>query len=472
MKKLFMAVLTTVILISALTGCGQKPVNSADEGMGAQTSENTENTDDWADGSVQSEQSVFSNDFFNFEEETYTFGDRKYDTEVAINDPYCYGAQTGVVNYAALSDKLKIDCSVTSMDSNDIFIKILAGDTDFDIYMISATDAHKLLQAGISSPIESEAIERFNEGCFDYISDFAKDNNGKTFIMPVASYVNGLIYSEDTANEAGFTREDLLYYDSMVEFVKNYNGNRKAYTTGANFFMSLESQYEQYYCDFDNKKIDYMTDTYRKIYSTLDGWKRYSELPAPKYFENGALVNPVVNYDNILFLEDNLNSFVGSISDTLRGVREGIERGDFDESYLDKFLTEEEIGKWRVAPMPRIDSTIDRNDVNVMFAYINPYSQNKENAVKMLEELAANYFDYLGVYPCTYLFEDKGVYPENYLPESQLFDDIYDICKNGYIRAYHVLTAHGDIEEYQNGKITLDKAIEMYQREVDIWLNE
>ena len=90
----------------------------------------------------------------------------------------------------------------------------------------------------------------------------------------------------------------------------------------------------------------------------------------------------------------------------------------------------------------------------------------------MLEELAANYFDYLGVYKCTYLFEDESCYPENYLPESQLFADIYNICKNGYISAYQVNTVHGDIEEYQNGKITLDKAIEMYQREVDIWLNE
>ncbi len=466
-------------MLSALSGCGQKPSGITDESSDVQISKVTDSIlssdeDGAADESEQSSQAAENNVFSEspVETENYTFGDRKYDEEVTISDPYCTGNQMGIVNYAALSDKLKMDCSVTSVDSYDILVKILAGDTDFDIYMINATDARKLLQAGIFSPIESEAINKFNESCFDYISDFAKDNNGEAFVMPVTSYVSGLIYSDDTAKEAGFTREELLYYDSMVEFVKNYKGARKAYTTGADFFYNLESQYEQYYCDFDNKEFDYMTDTYRKIYSTLEGWKRYGESPAPKYFENGVIINPLTDYEKILFLEINLNGFVGSIYTTIEGARQAVERGEFDESYLEQFLTEDEIGKWRVAPMPRIDSTVDKNKVNVMFAYINPYSRNKENAVRMLEELAANFFDYLGAYPCTYLFEDEDIYPENYLPGSRLFADIYDICKNGYISAYQVNTVHGDIEEYQNGRATLDKAIEMYQREVDIWLNE
>lgn len=479
MKKLLSALLSSAILLSALSGCEQNPSSITYDYTDGQTSEVTESTLPTAkDGAMGDSEEATQTKGTNIvpeitiETERYTFDDRKYDKEVTISDPYCTGNQTGVVNYAALSDKLKMDCSVTSVDSYDILVKILAGDADFDIYIINATDVRKLLQAGIFSPIESEAIKKFNEGCFDYISDFAKDNNGEVFVMPVTSYVSSLIYSDDTAKEAGFTREELLYYDSMVEFVKNYKGTRKAYTTGTEFFNSLESQYEQYYCDFENKEFDYMTDTYRKIYSTLEGWKRYGESPTPKYFENGIIINPLNDYEKILFLEKNLNGFVGSIYTTIEGARLTVERGDFDESYLEQFLTEDEIGKWRIAPMPRIDSTIDKNKVNVMFAYINPYSQNKENAVRMLEELAANFFDYLGAYPCTYLFEDEDIYPENYLPGSQLFADIYDICKNGYISAYQVNTAHGDIEEYQNGRATLDEAIEMYQREVNIWLNE
>lgn len=86
--------------------------------------------------------------------------------------------------------------------------------------------------------------------------------------------------------------------------------------------------------------------------------------------------------------------------------------------------------------------------------------------------MADDYFNLQGVYPYSIIRSEISEYPNKYKPESELFNDYYNIAKNGFINDYSLFTAHNDIDDYQNGTITLDEAVEMYQREVDIWLNE
>ena len=63
--------------------------------------------------------------------------------------------------------------------------------------------------------------------------------------------------------------------------------------------------------------------------------------------------------------------------------------------------------------------------------------------------------------------------PKKYrLSISDVFRDIHGIAENGFILDFSAPSQHSDVEEYQNGRATLDEAIKMYQREVDIWLKE
>lgn len=354
----------------------------------------------------------------------------------------------GLIGYDKLAKDTGLKISAVNFFEDQQQLKILAGDSDVDIYFISSSLAGILKKQEIYTVIESEKITKFNSECFDYLDEFTKTESGETVLMPVYLSVSGLAYPEAAAEEAGFDRSDILYYDDMMELVKGYKGERNAYSAGDSFFADMELQYENFYCDFANGKLDYMTDEYKKLYKTLEGWQRYGQSPAPPHFVNPFSAKERANVnkpENVLLIDTTYRYMIETVND---------------------------FSGWRAAPMPRMSDKVTANFVNANFAYINPFSKNKEAAVKALEALADNFYDLEGIYPYSILKKDKSVYPQSFRTDTQLFDDFYDIAKDGFMPKLRLFTAHNDIEEYQNGRATLDEAVEMYQREVNIWLNE
>ena len=75
-------------------------------------------------------------------------------------------------DYYALSEKTGVKISVTDYMTDEFLIKILAEDSDVDIYLIRSTDILQLSEKGIYYPLESKIISDFNDSCFDYISEY------------------------------------------------------------------------------------------------------------------------------------------------------------------------------------------------------------------------------------------------------------------------------------------------------------
>lgn len=86
---------------------------------------------------------------------------------------------------------------------------------------------------------------------------------------------------------------------------------------------------------------------------------------------------------------------------------------------------------WRAIHMPWITEKVDKNISSIWYAIINPYSKHYDEAVKVLEYVAENYFDsvygYAGDYPI--IRKDISEYPEKYHTETQIFKDAYEIAK-------------------------------------------
>ena len=129
-----------------------------------------------------------------------------------------------------------------------------------------------------------------------------------------------------------------------------------------------------------------------------------------------------------------------------------------------------DLNEWCVMPIPRISEKVDANYVNPTYAIINPFSKHKDEALKFLEYISSDYFNTQSSY--SFIVEDKSVYPERYMTDSDIFSDVHSIYENGFLQTHFLSSTRNDIDEYQNGRITLDEAIAMYQREVEIWLNE
>lgn len=366
---------------------------------------------------------------------------------------------TAVAKETGLKGKYKI--------SEDIYVKLLAGDSDVDIYFVPMSIIKPLVDQGVYVPINSEVVTKFNAGCFDYINEAAKDKNGQIVAMPIYDYTSLVVYPVQAAEELGFAREDITYYDDFQALVESTT-ERKSYINGTGtLYFSLEDQYDYYYNDFANKKAKYDTELFRHIYSHLDGWQRKENLSytVPKGYsvpsELGVQGNKLAyNSDTVLF----------NINVRYQDVLGVMERYSWDNLGDFKF----DVNDWRAIHMPWITEKVDKNISSIWYAIINPYSKHYDEAVKVLEYVAENYFDsvygYAGDYPI--IRKDISEYPEKYHTETQIFKDAYEIAENGCILSYRMPDIQNDIEGFQSGRITMDEAIAERQRQIDSWLNE
>ncbi len=364
-------------------------------------------------------------------------------------------------NYHALSKKTGIKISTTDYMTDELLIKILAEDSDVDIYLIRSTDILQLSEKGIYYPLESKIISDFNDSCFDYISEYCSVD-GETVYMPVNASSYAILMPKAAIEETGMEYSDIEYLDGYLEFARSYEGDRIAFTNGALLFFELESQYQHYYCDFANKQIDYMTPEYLELYEKmLSGYLRYAQEPgAPEGFTH--TLSGISSNSNLALMSYGLYSNYASFN----------EKNDGTDDVVDATGPSSFFDKWRAFPVPKVSSKVTSTDVSATYAMINPYSDNKEAALKVLEEIATNYYDYAASYRFSFMFKDIAAYPEHYHPDSEIFNDFFNIVSNGFIFPYQVITSHPDIEEYQNGRATLEEAVAMYQREVEMWLNE
>ena len=366
---------------------------------------------------------------------------------VTVNDIYCYGdSELGIFNYGALEKSSGIDISLKDYDTGESVLKILAGDKDVDIYLLTAANIKQLMDMGAYSEIDSDIVSLHNSKCFSYLRDFSAVD-GKTVVMPVANSFSAVIAPKSAIAELGLTEADIAYYDGFMDVLRGYSGARKSYSTSAMLFLECEQQYDIFYNDFENKRADYSTDLYKKLYQEqLEGWVRYSQEPDSPYF-----------------LAHGKNKH--SSSDTLFCIDEFSE---YAESCRD-FFTE-----WRAFPIPKLTDEVTHSVSSAMFVYINPLSENKEAATKVLESIAENYYSVLSRFSGKYqmIHADAEMYPDEYHPDSEVFNDFLNIGSNCILQQYQMLTSHSDIEAYQQEGVSLDDAIAMYQREVDMWLNE
>ena len=391
---------------------------------------------------------------------SFTSSDSLSTQEVVINSNFSPGISE--FDFGSVSQATGIKISTTNYLIDEFYIKILAGDSDVDIYFIRPTEIRLLCEQGIYYPFESEVISNFNDSCFDYLKNCC-NVDGQTVYMPISNSVTAILMPKTAIEETGMEYSDIEYLDDYLEFARNYNGRRTAFTNGSTLFSLLENQYEYFVCDFENNEFDYTTPEYLNLYeSLLGGYLRYAQEPgAPAGFTHSSANNGACHSDNVLITIGSYDSYQ-DYNDSSYGS------GTYNAYGKSVFFD-----AWRAFPLPKISDKVSSNPTSNLFAMINPYSKNKEAAVKVLEEIAANYYEYTNYYTdYSFLFADKSCYPERYHPESEIFSDFYDIAKNGYVSKYVIFTSHSDIEEYQNGRATLEEAVAMYQREVEMWLNE
>ncbi len=370
----------------------------------------------------------------------------------------------GMLDYQAITQETGIRFRSKSYLPDETKLKMLAGDDDIDIYFVSAGMLHSVIDCGFYTPIESEIIDNYISSCREFLQEFASVD-GETAFVPVSSGASAILIPKSAIEETGVTAQDIEYLDDFLEFVRNYDGDRIAYTNSSSLFSNLEGQYKSVYCDFENKEANFETPLYMHIYEEIwGGWQDPKDgVGATIGFEHNLTGDYSNNSEKALCT---YGSYIDAENFTDK-------RLNTDPNVYMTSGSTDFFEKWRAFPIPKISKEVTSNSAGATYALINPYSDNKEAALKVLEIIASDYYEYIGdACRFSFIYDDKSMYPDYFHPSSEIFNDIFNILENVEFGYYTFSVQRLDIDDYQAGKLTLEEAVAEYQRQVDIWLNE
>lgn len=441
MRRIGNIAVAVAILLSA-AGCGNMPLNG-----GYKSTDSASGSEYEITGAQDSAVTTVSISDINARRGVYLC-----DPEPEDPDGLELSEYAGMFEYEALAEKSGMNIEVHGLSDENQTLKILAGDSDIDIYFLYLSDMQFIKEKGLCSPIESDIIEQFNSKTFSALRDYCVDENGDIIAMPVSQQISALYAPKRAVDELGIEAEDIEYLDDFLELVRSYDGKRQNYGFHTMFYYELENQYHYYYCDLENGEFEYDNEVFRKLYEDLlGGWVADGNDYRPEFSKFIG--------DYVLDEDENLFTYI-SISRML----------SVTDAEKNKTITDSLV----CFPIPKLDENVENNVVSsAAFTYINPYSKNKEAAIELLETIAQNYYEVTYWYSIPYIFSDMSMYPDAIDTDSQLFKDYIAMCNNSKMLLYSVNDEVSYIDwQYSRYELTLDDAIAERTRVVDIKLNE
>lgn len=127
---------------------------------------------------------------------------------------------------------------------------------------------------------------------------------------------------------------------------------------------------------------------------------------------------------------------------------------------------------WRVHPSPKLSEDTRENIVSLIGFIVNPYGKQKELAKAYLEAITEQPVGVYSGYYYPFIFKDMNSYEGAYDITLPAVKDIYEIFKNGKQNTPSYPYDWAIVDDYQQGRLTLEEAIERVQRETEMWLNE
>jgi ABC-type glycerol-3-phosphate transport system substrate-binding protein len=348
----------------------------------------------------------------------------------------------------------------TDLDGLYAFLtSIMAGDDKIDVYMLGYGGewTNALRDQGYYVPLNDSApIKRYLSRCFDWVSAAASAPNGDTWMLPLSYDMYALWYVPENFAQFNLTPADVSTLDACLRTIEELQPVKGSYITFARAFsyeIDLFYHYEMLYCDYPNGIANFKTDRFRGLFETMwAGWNL-----------SGGLRHPVFERDDDFkthYYEDEIYEEYDT------------ERMIFKLGYvLNQFDGVRDITEWRALPIPRLSAEIDHNVVTCNIALVNPHGKNKELATAYLEAAAEDMFT--TVKQPAFVLKDPASYEGYYDMSQPVYQDIHNLFRDGILWDGFFQYQRADIPmDYQNGKLTLDEAVDEIQRRADLWLNE
>ena len=333
----------------------------------------------------------------------------------------------------------------SAMHDEEILLKLMACDSDVDIYTFYTVEplGRSVRKFGAYVPLnDCEKINDFFAQCHGYISDYCTNENGDIWAVPLYASTEAIFYVPQNIESLGLNyREIFEMYSDFLDTLLFMTNQEQFDHYGYMESIANEILVESYNVNYSY--TDYNTDVFKTLLEkSRSGYRRYDVSPFFKlpYMHNGSELAA----DKTAFWVDSIYKYM-----------EG-------RNVLDT---------WRVFPSPKVISAEDKSPVVLSYAVVNPYSKKIDAAKEYLSVLAEDFSHKTSRFSPVY--KDIEKYAEDYNINAPAFRDIFDISVNA---AVYEIIDHNDgkpfLSDYHDGKITLDEAVQEYERRVNIALRE
>ncbi len=352
---------------------------------------------------------------------------------------------------------------VEELDKETIATKLLAGDSDFDLMILSSEYdlARQIERIGAYEPLnEVEEVESYLDSCFDYIGDAATADNGAVWMLPYEVDTRVLIYQPGVCEKYGVNFSGELTYWEFVDSFKvlqEATSEDELYIKISTFWWQALQQYMANY-GVENGEAQFDTELFRtfapKLKEMVFGAFYYGENPSymevrtleelreevEQFYESYAL--------GVLWKRE-LERRAGLIDD-INGI--SFTAGLFDFDFFE------------VRSMPSVgDGREEKGVANSTFYVVNPNSKRKEEAMEYLAMVAG------------YLEETESIYRTEELigDYSELEKQVHDVYADAEIFfTYPEDVVGAEYMNYMTGEIGLEELIQEAERKFNIYLKE
>ena len=325
------------------------------------------------------------------------------------------------------------------LDAEAFALKVLAQDTDFDLYLLSSREStsYNLKKNGAFYPLnEVEGVQEYLDACFPYVKETATNEEGDIWMLPVALEIPGLVINKKFCEKNGvdFTQMNMAEFMDLTAEAREVDTDYVGMSSLV-FREVLFGQYMSKYDTFDNALFREFATKFKE--TKAKNWSNTFQVggDARNIIANGKTNIPDFYYSSIIY-RSNMEPYFGALGkSTLLGV----------------------------VPVPTIEKDIP-NVGTMTFMMVNPQSENLEDTLQYISA----YAKYALKKENSFILADESTYMD-----TPFAKDCYALYANGGIYFEMEDEIYLDtFTEYINGEIELEEMITEIERRRKVYLGE